>query len=536
MENNQPKKKNAGLTALIALLLIITTIASCLGIYAWAKYTQRIDGQASAAVAKWSFNVNLKKGQQTVALSSEAIDLATTTAHVADNRIAPGTSGTFDIEIDTQGTEVSLQYEVSLGLENCPRNITFSRKTGESGGQDVFTPISAGGSTNTRSRTITFSKDLSLSDVTTANTNQTTFIERIHWDWPYELTEGSDADKLAYDTRDKDDEIAIRDAGLTTTMNITVTGTETMEEPVDPNSVQGLAQSGAIQQWDPIQYDPGTGSISTASLPEGTSIKSSRLASTLNVPGARLDGELSVSGITDWKVLDVNTSTGEVLIVPANVPQVRLQLEGKDGYNNAITALNQVAAIYANPSYANSARSLTVEDVNKLERDAGNNNVPTGGNVTELYKWKHRYGVDSNLNITDSGIESENQEDQPLREYQSTAETGYYNYGTTQFGSDGEYGISCWLASRCLYVDSSSCHFSVYVLSDGVYYNHLFSVGPDGSSGTGYSNLPVVPVVSLKSDIQLEEVENYQESEYASPMTSVQYNSSNNTAWRIKTN
>lgn len=530
MENNQPKKKNAGLTALIALLLIVTTVASCIGIYAWARYISSRDGNATAPVAKWNFNVNLKRGDNRVALSSEAIDLATTqteaSTHVANGKIAPGTSGQFQIEIDSSNTEVDFEYEVTIALVNCPRNITFKRV--DTAGTE--TTLSAGGAENTLTRSgLTFKKHVTNSE------NQTNGVrlETIKWDWPY-----SDENDAEYDTRDNADQNAINASQEgKVRMNITVTGTETMVEPVNPNSVQGLAQSGAIHQWDPIQYDPGTGSISTASLPEGTSIKSSRLASTLNVPGATLDGELSVSGITDWKVLDVNTSTGEVLIVPANVPQVKLQLEGKDGYNNAITALNQVAAIYANPSYANSARSLTVEDVNKLERAAGNENVPTGGNVAGPYQWKHRYGVDSNLNITDSGIESENQEDQPLREYQSTAETGYYSYSTTQFGNDGEYGISCWLASRCLNVDSSYCYFYVYYLSDGGVGNgRLFDVLSGGSSSTFSGSFPVVPVVSLKSDIQLEEVENYQESEYASPMTSVQYNSSNNTAWRIKTN
>ena len=490
MENNQPKKKNAGLTALIALLLIITTIASCIGIYAWAKYISSQNGSANAQVAKWNFNVNLKKGQNTVVLGSEPIDLATTMTHVADNRIAPGTSGTFDIEINTTGTEVDLQYEVAISLENCPRNITFSRKTGESGGQDVFTPISAGGASNSADLTRT---GITFSEYVANDAQQRVYTERIKWDWPY-----SDANDADYDTRDNLDESALNDSNpkKIVTMNITVTGTEMTANPnaAPANSVQGQAQAGNVHVGDSVNYNPGDLTTTTASikLPEGATIEGSKLASVSLPNGTGLFGEINAASAGDWEVLDVNTQTGEVLIFPRTYSQTRLLLQGKSGYNNAIEALNEVASIYLNPTYAISARSLTVDDVNKRE-----DHTPDGNVASETMG--HRYGVDSNLNITDTGSD----EYTPDQTYTSTTETGYYSYTTSNFS-----GMSCWLASRCLDVNSSGCYFGVRNLGVGdVYYsNYLFDVYSDGSSYTDYSCFPVVPVVSLKSNIQMEKV------------------------------
>ena len=40
-----------------------------------------------------------------------------------------------------------------------------------------------------------------------------------------------------------------------------------------------------------------------------------------------------------------------------------------DEYNNAIQALDEVASIYKNDAYATSSKSLTVDDVNKVEEE-----------------------------------------------------------------------------------------------------------------------------------------------------------------------
>ena len=126
MENNQPKKISAGLTAVIVLLLVITTIASCLGIYAWAKYITRLpDGQTTAQVAKWHFE--LRNGTSQVESGKQLLALTRTDGyeHVVTGELAPGTFGEFLLEIDTTGTETTLVYDVDITLEDCPVNLIF---------------------------------------------------------------------------------------------------------------------------------------------------------------------------------------------------------------------------------------------------------------------------------------------------------------------------------------------------------------------------------------------------------------------------
>lgn len=261
------------------------------------------------------------------------------------------------------------------------------------------------------------------------------------------------------------------------------------------NSVQKLAQAGKIKRWDKISnYDPGTTSIASVDLPEGAKIEGTKLASVSDdLPsGASLSGTVTANQITDWMVLDVNPTTGEVLIMPDASSQsntyAQLTLSGKDGYNNAIEALNTVAGVYANPTYANSARSLTVEDVNKVE-----NHTPDG-NVAEK-SWTHNYGMDENLNITGSDDATATSQT-----YNSTATTGYYSYSAPSFG----VLVDFWLASPCVVLNFDGCSFDVrYVCDGGVGSSYLFFVNSLGRTNASYGTYSVLPVVSLKSTVQL---------------------------------
>ena len=261
------------------------------------------------------------------------------------------------------------------------------------------------------------------------------------------------------------------------------------------NAVQTLAQAGTIKRWDKISnYNPGTTTIASIDLPEGAKIEGTKLASVSdNLPsGASLSGTVTANQITDWIILDVNETTGEVLIMPdpssENNTYAQLTLDGKDGYNNAIEALDTVAEVYANPTYATSARSLRIEDVNKVE-----NYTPNGS--VEEYSWTHKYGMDSNLNITGSYEATET-----TQTYNSTATTGCYYYDAPSFGFAG----NCWLASRCVDLGSDECGFYVHCLYDGsVSDNSLFFVYSGGNTDAYSYACSVLPVVSLKSTVQL---------------------------------
>ena len=273
--------------------------------------------------------------------------------------------------------------------------------------------------------------------------------------------------------------------------------TAALEE--DENTVEALAKAGTIKRWDKIDYNPGTKTTASIELPEGASIEGTKVAAISLPAGATLGGTISASSATDWVVLDVNQSTGEVLIMPQTVSNTTLTLSGKDGYNNALTALQAVADIYLNPAQGASVRSLTVDDVNKVEGHTPN------GTVAE-YTWNHRYGMDSNLNITDTGSDS----DTPNQTYTSTTTSGSYSYNLSALNRIP----SCWLASRCVTVLSSSGSFCVRSLNtygDGVNAINMLMVHSYRSTETFSDSFTVCPIVTLKSDIQIENTGSYTE-------------------------
>ena len=116
-QNNQQKqiksKSSVGSTLLIIFLIVVIMVTSSIGLYAWAKYTSSISGNATAQVAKWSFK--LVDG---VTETSDVIEFAFTRTdgyeHVAEGRLAPGTFGKFEIGIDAKGTETLLEYIIDV--------------------------------------------------------------------------------------------------------------------------------------------------------------------------------------------------------------------------------------------------------------------------------------------------------------------------------------------------------------------------------------------------------------------------------------
>ena len=100
---NQKQKKSAGTIALVVLLLIVTIASLVLATYAWAKYTSKESSTAEAPVAKW--NVTFTPANDT---------FVGTYSHVVTNKIAPGTSGTFDIAVNPNDTEVCFNYTIKI--------------------------------------------------------------------------------------------------------------------------------------------------------------------------------------------------------------------------------------------------------------------------------------------------------------------------------------------------------------------------------------------------------------------------------------
>lgn len=114
------KKSKKIVLVVIALAVIILAFV---GGHAYAKYMSKVTGQGTADIANWNFKVNEKEEQiQRISLESTLNN-----SKIINNKIAPGTEGTFQIKIDSTGSEVGVNYIVRLENESQkPTNLKFT--------------------------------------------------------------------------------------------------------------------------------------------------------------------------------------------------------------------------------------------------------------------------------------------------------------------------------------------------------------------------------------------------------------------------
>lgn len=195
-------KKNKKRILLIGLLLLLIIFMILLGKNSYSKYLTQVNGKGIIEVAKWAFLVN----GETASITN--INLAKTykAETLAQNTIAPGTRGSFDIKIDTTGSEVGINYDVKFENENGkPQNLQY---------------IYDGHIVNSIKELEQF-----LIGTIDANSSEKIKIMTIEWYWPYE-TGNTENEKLAQDIEDTNDGKLLENYSF----NIIVTGTQV--EPV----------------------------------------------------------------------------------------------------------------------------------------------------------------------------------------------------------------------------------------------------------------------------------------------------------------
>ena len=183
---------------LIALAILTVILLAFIGGQAYAKYVSEVRGEGIAEVATWSFKVNGQDEQV------ESINLASTCNNetLVDNKIAPGTSGSFNILVDATGSEVGINYNITFTEEeNKPQNLKFEYNDTE------YNSI----------------KDLEddLSGTINANDENKTRTLNVKWKWDYET--GSDPEEiLSNDLIDTEDAKRIPNY----TFDVVITGTQ----------------------------------------------------------------------------------------------------------------------------------------------------------------------------------------------------------------------------------------------------------------------------------------------------------------------
>ena len=236
----------------------------------------------------------------------------------------------------------------------------------------------------------------------------------------------------------------------------------------------------------------------------------------------------------NWRVLGINTK-GEIELISDNPTKDALYLTDETGYLKAEEVLNNMCnELYGKEEHATGARSLNVDDINKLASydpttyggygDIWTYRFPTSGDYMQYKRTK----ADGTLvkdwtNITDTyyqtfrvpGEEETISADNRNDTGRSLEDTLYYYNVADKVkqttsdekkmsdiisnGTGSSYDVSQWLASRCVSFDFRGAYFYVRSVTSGVGYWPSFN-----SYGDSYSNYNRVrPVVSLESNIQL---------------------------------
>lgn len=186
------QKKNKNAIILMALLTLVAVTAMYVA-STYAKYTTKIEGnEGTATVAKWDFE-NDNKTQTVEIKLKETVNASTLVA----NKIAPGTSGSFNIALVNTNSEVGVDFVVALkSISDKPTNLKFYK-------DEAHTTEITPGTTEIKGQLI-------AKDSTGVNVP-------IYWEWAYET------DAIATnDPKDTADGIAAK----TLTIGVDITGTQ----------------------------------------------------------------------------------------------------------------------------------------------------------------------------------------------------------------------------------------------------------------------------------------------------------------------
>ena len=107
---------------LVLVLLLLVGITSGYVASTFAKYTSKIENNnGTATVAKWAFTTD--NTAQTLTINLANTPHAST---LVAGKIAPGTSGSFDVALSNATTETGVDWTISLkSITNKPTNLKF---------------------------------------------------------------------------------------------------------------------------------------------------------------------------------------------------------------------------------------------------------------------------------------------------------------------------------------------------------------------------------------------------------------------------
>ncbi len=278
---------------------------------------------------------------------------------------------------------------------------------------------------------------------------------------------------------------------------------EKAEEKGCTNSDGSCTNAEHLHIGDYVNYNP-------LNFKEGTLEKDKTASSSADENGSK-DQTFSINTDTKWRVLGED-DYGQILIVSADPVKKDMgetndpyfYLEGAKGYINAEKELEKISKIYGHGVGATGARSLKIEDVNKICGVTVRSNgltpaVDESENFGKTKSYTNQYaspedylaGKRSDFSKTSNAYYYKGNNSLLKTATNTRAyETIFFKKRTKKWS---------WLASRSVSVFSGCARFCVGFVNEG---DAIMSGFVFVSSGYKYLNCNAVrPVVSLKSDV-----------------------------------
>ena len=204
---------------LSALLLALVMITSCMVGGTFAKYTSSADGSDTATVAKWSFDVG---GTEITTTDTITFDLFNTIkdtnktdneSDVFNGKIAPGTSGSFKLELKNT-SEVNALYTIKLEEVEGTQVPLYYSLTGSDNAAEWYNTID------------TLNAALANKQIGMDTAPNNTASHTVYWEWVYQET-GDAQDIADNDAADTALGILAQTVGTAPTVMIKATVTAT---------------------------------------------------------------------------------------------------------------------------------------------------------------------------------------------------------------------------------------------------------------------------------------------------------------------
>ena len=215
----------------------------------------------------------------------------------------------------------------------------------------------------------------------------------------------------------------------------------------------------------------------------------------------------------NWRVLGKDDN-GNILLISGAPTSAVLRFKGYVGYNNYETVLNETCkALYSNTELGATARSITMEDIDKYLGGSKYDKTTFNGGSSESggYDYQNENEITSKFKYNKEA-NTLTKEDCTIPAKDLTSNAYWYDATSDLIGAKnreillGKIGTYYnWVASRAVCVYSGGAYWCMEYVGDGsvgAYYG-----GFCGSDGDEYGlSLCVRPVVSLPSSVTIEKV------------------------------